>query len=53
MAKIAQNLLELIGNTPLVQLSRFAQTEGLNARILAKVESFNPLGSVKDRVGYA
>ena len=30
MAKIAQNLLELIGNTPLVQLSRFAQTEGLN-----------------------
>ena len=53
MAKIAKSLLELIGNTPLVQLDRFAQKEGLNARILAKVESFNPLGSVKDRVGYA
>lgn len=53
MAKIAKSLLELIGNTPLMQLERFAQKEGLNARILAKVESFNPLGSVKDRVGYA
>ena len=53
MAKIAENLLELIGNTPLVQLSRFTQKEGLAARIIAKVESFNPLGSVKDRVGYA
>lgn len=53
MAKIAKSLLELIGNTPLVELSRFAREEGLNARILAKVESFNPLGSVKDRVGYA
>ncbi len=53
MSKIAKNLLELIGNTPLVQLDRFTQAEGLNARIIAKVESFNPLGSVKDRVGYA
>lgn len=53
MAKIAKSLLELIGNTPLVQLDRFAQREGLNARILAKAERFNPLGSVKDRVGYA
>ena len=53
MAKIAENLLELIGNTPLVQLSRFTQKERLAARIIAKVESFNPLGSVKDRVGYA
>lgn len=53
MAKIAGSLLDLIGNTPLVQMSRFTQKEGLHARILAKVESFNPLGSVKDRVGYA
>lgn len=53
MAKIAKSLLELIGNTPLVQLDRFAKTKGLNARIIAKVERFNPLGSVKDRVGYA
>lgn len=53
MSKIAKSLLELIGNTPLVQLDRFTQAEGLNARIIAKVESFNPLGSVKDRVGYA
>lgn len=53
MSKIAKILLELIGNTPLVQLDRFTQAEGLNARIIAKVESFNPLGSVKDRVGYA
>lgn len=53
MSKIAKSLLELIGNTPLVQLDRFTQAEGLNARIIAKVESFNPLSSVKDRVGYA
>lgn len=53
MSKIAKSLLELIGNTPLVQLDRFTQAEGLNARIIAKAESFNPLGSVKDRVGYA
>lgn len=53
MSKIAKSLLELIGNTPLVQLDRFAREEKLNARILAKVESFNPLGSVKDRIGYA
>lgn len=53
MSKIAKSLLELIGNTPLVQMDRFTQAEGLNARIIAKVESFNPLGSVKDRVGYA
>lgn len=53
MSKIAKSLLELIGNTPLVQLDRFTQAEGLNARIIAKVESFNPLGSVKDRVGHA
>lgn len=53
MSKIAKSLLELIGNTPLVQMDRFTQAEGLDARIIAKVESFNPLGSVKDRVGYA
>lgn len=43
------NILSCIGNTPLVELQDFAKKRGISARILAKVESFNPLGSVKDR----
>ncbi|MEF3305258.1 cysteine synthase A [Paenibacillus sp. GYB003] len=53
MANIAQNLTELIGNTPLLELRGFAAKERLSARLLAKLEYFNPAGSVKDRTGYA
>lgn len=53
MAKISQNLTDLIGNTPLLELRNYNQAQGLKARIIAKLEYFNPLGSVKDRAGYA
>ena len=51
MAKIYENLTDLIGNTPLVKLNKL--TEGLNATVLAKLESANPGNSVKDRIGVA
>ncbi len=51
MAKIAEKLTDLIGNTPLLELSRYAQANSAGARIVAKLEYFNPLSSVKDRVG--
>jgi len=53
MTKIAKNLTDLIGNTPLLELSNFNQSKGLEAKLIAKLESFNPLSSVKDRIGYA
>ncbi len=49
MTRIAKSACELIGHTPLVDVSAFAQHHGAKARVLAKVESFNPMGSVKDR----
>lgn len=53
MSKIANNLIELVGNTPLVRFSNFATKRGLEANVIAKLESFNPLGCVKERIGVA
>ena len=53
MAKIAKQLTELIGNTPLLELSKFSAFKGLNSKIIVKVEYFNPGGSVKDRIALA
>lgn len=53
MERIATSVLELIGRTPLVELQRLGRETGAAARIVAKVESFNPAGSVKDRVALA
>ncbi|MFC3746874.1 cysteine synthase A [Paenibacillus sp. GCM10012306] len=53
MGNIYQSLTELIGNTPLLEISRYSAIQNLEARILAKLEYFNPAGSVKDRTGYA
>lgn len=50
MSKIAKNLTELIGNTPLVQLSNFAKKQGVKAKLIVKLEAYNPAGSVKDRI---
>ncbi len=51
--KIAKSLVDLIGNTPLLELTNYNNAEGLEARLIAKLEYFNPAGSVKDRIGYA
>ena len=51
--KIAHSLPELIGNTPLLAMERFAKEQGVSAEILGKLEYFNPLGSAKDRIGLA
>lgn len=53
MAKIAKNITELIGNTPLVELSNYARSKNLEAQVLVKLESFNPAGCVKERIGLA
>ncbi|MBQ9063768.1 MAG: cysteine synthase A [Eubacterium sp.] len=50
MANVYKNATELIGNTPLVELNNYAAELGLEAKILAKLEYFNPAGSVKDRI---
>lgn len=53
MAKIAKQLTELIGHTPLLELTKFSASHGLQTPIIAKVEYFNPGGSVKDRIALA
>jgi cysteine synthase A len=53
MAKIYNDITETIGNTPLVRLNRTAAAHGAQAEILLKLEFFNPLSSVKDRIGFA
>lgn len=53
MKKIAKTLIELVGNTPLLELGRFSASEGLATPLVAKVEYFNPAGSVKDRIALA
>lgn len=53
MTKIYQSFTELIGNTPLLELHNYRRSRALGARILAKIEYFNPAGSVKDRIAWA
>lgn len=53
MANIAQKLTDLIGNTPLMALNRYSREAGLPNPLLGKLEYFNPLGSVKDRIAFA
>ncbi|MDO4164360.1 MAG: cysteine synthase A [Bacteroides sp.] len=53
MTKIAQSLTALVGNTPLLELNNYNKSKGLKARVIAKLEYFNPAGSVKDRIALA
>lgn len=50
MKKMVKSIVELIGNTPMVEVSRFAANNGVDANLIAKLEYFNPAGSVKDRI---
>lgn len=52
MGKIVKSITDLIGNTPLLEISRYAAEEGVKATLLVKLESFNPGSSAKDRIGY-
>ncbi len=52
MSKIAKNLTDLIGNTPLLELSNYNEANKLESKVIAKLEYFNPASSVKDRIGY-
>ena len=53
MAKIAKTLTDLIGNTPLLELERYGEKNQVEGKLIAKLEYFNPLGSVKDRIANA
>src|SRR5690554_7961340 len=53
MTKIAEKLTDLVGNTPLLRLNQYGKEEGAKASLIAKLESFNPQGSVKDRIALA
>ena len=53
MVNVAKHLTELIGDTPMVEISNYETDLRLNATLIGKMESFNPMGSVKDRVAEA
>ena len=53
MGRIAKKLTDLIGNTPLLELENFNREHDTDATIIAKLEYFNPGGSVKDRIGFS
>lgn len=53
MAKIAKSITDLIGKTPLMELTNYEKNRGLKAKIIAKLEAFNPAGSAKDRIAKA
>lgn len=53
MSKVAKNITELIGNTPLMELNNLTKAEKAQGKVIAKLEFFNPAGSVKDRVAYS
>jgi cysteine synthase A len=53
MSKISKSLTQLIGNTPLLELTNYNEEKGVQGTIVAKLESFNPGGSVKDRIGHS
>lgn len=53
MANVAKKLTELVGNTPLLEFSNFNASKGLKAKVIGKLEYFNPAGSVKDRIALA
>ena len=53
MSNIANNITELIGKTPLLQLNGYAKKEGIKAHLIGKLEYFNPAGSIKDRIAWA
>lgn len=53
MTKIARNLTELIGHTPLLELTKIEHEKALKAKVIVKIEACNPARSVKDRVGFA
>ena len=51
--KIAKNYIELVGKTPLLELGKYSKNNNLNSTIIAKLEEYNPTGSVKDRIALA
>ena len=53
MRKIAQDITQLIGNTPMLELTNYNKINKLEGKLIGKLEYFNPGGSVKDRIGYA
>ena len=53
MSKVYSNIIELVGKTPLLELTNYEKNNNLDAKIIAKVEYFNPAGSVKDRIAKA